>query len=83
MSVFGKGLRFALCALDEDNKVIAMTDPLTAEWTVDLETSMKDDMCLSAQHEIGNLLVEELKKSIKPLDITKLIDASMENQNAD
>ena len=82
MSTFGKSLKFALCALDDDNKVIAMTEPLTSEWSVDLDESMRE-MSLSAEHEIGNILVEELKRSIRPIDISKLVEASMEKQNAD
>ncbi len=72
MSEFGKPIRLAICALDDENNVIAKTEPLCAEWNVELETTMRD-FGVDATAEVIKLLVEELRRSINANDIEDLI----------
>lgn len=78
MSEFGTTLRFALCALDDDNNVVAKTEPLTAEWSAEMEHDVKKELGVSIRRELGIVMLEELKRSIKPENLTDLIDKVME-----
>ncbi len=77
---FERYLRFAICTVDENDKVIATTDPLSAEWTHDMENSLKEFFNVSMSTEVGQILVEELKRSIKVHDIETLIEKTMQIQ---
>lgn len=66
--------KLAICALDENNKIIAHTEPLAAGWTDEIEDAMKENFGVSIENEIYKIMTEEIKRNLTFEDIKKLFD---------
>ncbi len=78
-----KSMKFAICALDDNNNVIATTDSIAAEWSVEMEKAMQDLCGLSISLEIGTIILDEIRKGLRKEDIIKLIEELMEKTKDD
>jgi hypothetical protein len=64
--------------LDENDNVIAKTEPISAEWSVDSEISMEEQFGVSMSHEMSHLMINELKRNLKPNDINQLVKETLQ-----
>jgi len=68
-----KVLKFALCVLDQEDRIVAKTDAITVQWDPCLEKEMNEMFNLNIQDELVNSITEELKRGIRPDTVSELI----------
>ena len=68
-----KKLKLAICSLDENDNVIAISDALSSEWDQETEDQMKTNFDIDIKIEMASALVKELAKSMSSSNLKKLI----------
>jgi hypothetical protein len=74
-------MKLALCALDDDDNIIAKTDDFYCEWDSDMEIALRD-FGMDIHSEIGQIMVKELKRQLTPSVVVNLLTKIKENQDA-